>query len=85
LFTVTKESEGEKKNERITENSEKNNSSGSGTPFIVLLILCIILPPAAVGLMKGWFTNEFWISVILTLLVWIPGVIYAFLLLFDLI
>lgn len=43
---------------------------------VLLIILCILLPPLAVGLAKGigW---PFWLSLILTICFWIPGVIYA--------
>lgn len=40
-------------------------------------ILCVFLPPVTVYLKKGCKT-EFWISLILTLLMWLPGVIYAY-------
>lgn len=43
---------------------------------ILLIILAILLPPLAVYLAKGIGT-EFWIDLILTLLFWIPGIIYA--------
>jgi uncharacterized membrane protein YqaE (UPF0057 family) len=53
-----------------------SNSSSSNTPMWLLIVLCILLPPLAVGLKFG-IGNEFWISILLTLLFWIPGVIYA--------
>jgi uncharacterized membrane protein YqaE (UPF0057 family) len=45
-------------------------------PFWLLIVLCILLPPLAVFLKYGIGT-EFWISLILTLIFWLPGVIYA--------
>ncbi|MEO5572391.1 MAG: YqaE/Pmp3 family membrane protein [Bacteroidia bacterium] len=42
------------------------------------MVLCILLPPLAVGLKYG-IVDKFWISLLLTLLFWIPGVIYALL------
>lgn len=46
---------------------------------LLLLILAILLPPLAVFLVKGIGT-AFWISLILTLLLfWLPGVIHAIL------
>ncbi|HPD54609.1 MAG TPA: YqaE/Pmp3 family membrane protein [Bacteroidia bacterium] len=45
-------------------------------PFWLLIVLCILLPPLAVFLKFGIGT-EFWISLILTLIFWLPGVIYA--------
>ncbi|HEX6914219.1 MAG TPA: YqaE/Pmp3 family membrane protein [Chitinophagaceae bacterium] len=44
---------------------------------LLLVILAILLPPLAVYLHEGAITNRFWISVLLTLLFWLPGVIYA--------
>ncbi|HEX7906178.1 MAG TPA: YqaE/Pmp3 family membrane protein [Chitinophagaceae bacterium] len=43
----------------------------------LLIILAILLPPLAVYLHQGEINNKFWISLILTLLFWLPGVIYA--------
>jgi uncharacterized membrane protein YqaE (UPF0057 family) len=44
---------------------------------VLLAILAILLPPLAVYLHEGTTNSTFWISVLLTLLFWIPGVIYA--------
>ncbi len=49
------------------------------TDTLLLVILAILLPPLAVYLLRGIGT-EFWISLILTLLFWLPGVIYALIL-----
>lgn len=50
--------------------------SASDADMVLYIILAIILPPLAVGLLYGIGT-EFLISLVLTLLFWIPGVIYA--------
>ncbi|MES1221300.1 MAG: YqaE/Pmp3 family membrane protein [Bacteroidota bacterium] len=47
------------------------------TNTLLLVILAILLPPLAVYLHEGVINNRFWISLILTLLFWLPGVIYA--------
>ncbi|MEQ1677720.1 MAG: YqaE/Pmp3 family membrane protein [Chitinophagaceae bacterium] len=47
------------------------------TNTLLLVILAILLPPLAVYLHEGQINSRFWISLILTLLFWIPGVIYA--------
>ncbi|MBC3847099.1 YqaE/Pmp3 family membrane protein [Winogradskyella echinorum] len=44
---------------------------------LLTIILSILLPPLAVFLKHGLKT-EFLISVILTIIGWLPGVIYAF-------
>lgn len=51
--------------------------SSAETAMWLLIVLCILLPPLAVYLHQGEINNKFWISVVLTLLFWIPGVIYA--------
>jgi len=44
---------------------------------ILLIVLCFLLPPLAVGLLKG-LTAHFWINLILTIIgFWIVGVIHA--------
>jgi uncharacterized membrane protein YqaE (UPF0057 family) len=55
--------------------SSASDSSGS-LPMWLMVIFAIILPPLAVGLKFG-IIDKFWISCLLTLLFWIPGVIYA--------
>lgn len=47
------------------------------TNTLLLVILAILLPPLAVYLHEGVINSRFWISLILTLLFWLPGVIYA--------
>ena len=52
-------------------------SSMADDMLILLVILCFILPPLAVYLSVGSIGFEFWLSLILTLLFWVPGIIYA--------
>lgn len=47
------------------------------TNTVLLAILAILLPPLAVGLHEHALNGKFWLSVLLTLLFWLPGVIYA--------
>jgi uncharacterized membrane protein YqaE (UPF0057 family) len=53
--------------------------------FVVLVILAIFLPPLAVYLHQGSLNDMFWISVLLTLLLILPGSVFALLLIFDII
>jgi len=46
---------------------------------IVLIILAIFIPPLAVYLHQGEVNSKFWISLVLTLLFWLPGMIYSLL------
>lgn len=59
----------------------KQDRRGGGVS-IIEIILAVLLPPLAVFLHAGIGT-QFWISLILTLLFWIPGVIYALLVVTD--
>lgn len=43
----------------------------------LLIIIAILLPPLAIYLLEGEIRKCFWISIVLTLLFWIPGVLYA--------
>lgn len=52
------------------------------TEFILIIILCIVLPPLAVFLMYD-LSPQFWLSLLLTILFWLPGVIYALILALD--
>lgn len=45
---------------------------------VLLVILAILIPPLAVGLYEG-ITTRFWIDLLLTLLFFIPGMVYALL------
>jgi uncharacterized membrane protein YqaE (UPF0057 family) len=44
--------------------------------LLIMIILCFLLPPLAVFLLHG-ISSQFWISVLLTILFWVPGIIYA--------
>jgi uncharacterized membrane protein YqaE (UPF0057 family) len=60
--------------------AQKSGATATGDVSTVLLvILAILLPPLAVYLHEGAINTKFWISLVLTLLFWIPGVIYALL------
>lgn len=56
--------------------AKKTNNEPS-TNTLLLVILAILLPPLAVYLHQGEINSKFWISLLLTLLFWLPGVIYA--------
>lgn len=44
--------------------------------YVLMMILAVIIPPLAVGLTYG-IVDKFWISLLLTLLFWLPGAIYS--------
>lgn len=57
--------------------ANKNSSAAPSTNTLLLVILAILLPPLAVYLHQGEINNKFWIALILTLLFFVPGIIYA--------
>lgn len=69
------------KKELKREVREAYRQTGGGAN-IIEIILAIILPPLAVFLHDG-IGNSFWISLILTLLFVLPGIIYALLVVTD--
>lgn len=48
----------------------------SDIDLTLLVILAILIPPLAMGLYDG-ITKRFWISLLLTLLFFVPGLIYT--------
>lgn len=63
---------------KVKKSIKKTNASGSSNIDINLLyILCFIFPIIAVGLATNWDINKVLICFLLTLLCWIPGIIYA--------
>lgn len=67
---------------KLSSVKEKGNNNVDNK--VILVILAILLPWLAVLLYKG-VSTEFWISLILWFLLWLPGVIYALLVVLDVI
>lgn len=62
----------------------KNSELSDGELMqILLIILCIILPFVAVGIYTDWDLIKVLICLALCILFWLPGIIYAFLTIFD--
>ena len=57
--------------------AERKSGSEPSTNQLLLIILAIILPPLAVYLHEGVINGKFWLDLVLTLLFFIPGVVYA--------
>jgi len=57
--------------------ADKKSGRAAEESTVLLVILAILLPPLAVYLHEDEINTRFWISIVLTLLFWIPGVIYA--------
>ena len=67
----------ESKNELKLFRQERKAGNQPSTNTLLLVILAILLPPLAVYLHEGVINSKFWISLLLTFLFFIPGVIYA--------
>jgi uncharacterized membrane protein YqaE (UPF0057 family) len=48
-----------------------------GLEGICLAIVAVLLPPLGVACVRGTCTAPFWVCVLLTLLGWFPGQVYA--------
>jgi uncharacterized membrane protein YqaE (UPF0057 family) len=53
-----------------------SNQGKSGVSKVILAIIAVLLPPLAVGLEEKC-GGQLLLSIILTCLVWIPGVLHA--------
>lgn len=62
---------------KIKEFKANKTNAEADTNTLLLAILAVILPPLAVYLHEGTTNNKFWLSLVLSLLFWLPGVIYA--------
>jgi uncharacterized membrane protein YqaE (UPF0057 family) len=58
-------------------NQARNNYDHSNDAFLLYVILAIFIPPLCVGLWEGGLTFDFWIDLLLTICFWLPGVIFA--------
>jgi uncharacterized membrane protein YqaE (UPF0057 family) len=50
---------------------------------LLAIIFAIILPPVGVVLYENKVTTKFWISLLLTFIFWLPGMIYSLLVVTD--
>ena len=57
-------------------NKDQKQAAYDEVDDVVLMILCVIIPPLAVFFSYD-ISNEFWIDLLLTLLFFLPGIIYA--------
>lgn len=57
--------------------SSSESQKGGDVDVALLVILAILIPPLAVYLSEGQLNSKFWIDLILCLLFFLPGIIYA--------
>ncbi len=55
----------------------KKSDRRDDAAFVLIVILSIIIPPVGMLLYEGEITNRFWLSLVLTLLGILPGIIYT--------
>lgn len=67
----------------LLKKAKNSDLSDSELMEILLIILCIILPFIAVGIYTDWDLIKVLICLALCILFWLPGIIYAFLTIFD--
>lgn len=63
--------------EQIRNAIKNGKAQGASDNLVLLIILAILIPPLAMFLYEGAATTRFWISLLLTLLFFIPGMIYT--------
>lgn len=56
---------------------DKKQGAEPSTNTLLLIIIAILIPPLAVYLHQGRINDKFWIDLLLTLLFYLPGLIYA--------
>lgn len=69
-------SEAKKELKEYKKNKRENKNDG-GTSTLLEVIIAIFIPPLAVYLHEEEINSKFWIDLLLTLLFYIPGLIYA--------
>ncbi len=67
----------------IISSSSNTASNTADDMMILLIILAILIPFVAVGIYTDWDITKVLISILLSLLFWIPGIIYALLVIND--
>ena len=56
---------------------KKEAKSDSGTSTLLQVILTILIPPVGVLVHEGHINSKFWIDLLLTLLFYVPGLVYG--------
>ena len=64
---------------------EKKSNKSTNVEMWLLIVLAILLPPLAVYLHQGEINGKFWLSILFWFLFIIPGIIFALLVVTDVI
>lgn len=62
---------------KAVKSAVKQSKHGGSDPDLLLIILAVLLPPLGMFLYEDAATDRFWISLILTILGYFPGLIYT--------
>ena len=62
---------------------QDKKAADPSTNTLLLVIIAILLPPLAVYLHQGEINGKFWLDLLLTLLLYVPGLIYALVLILN--
>jgi uncharacterized membrane protein YqaE (UPF0057 family) len=65
------------------DNQSISNHESSETDLLILVILAVVIPPLAVFLKEGSWNARCWIDLLLCFLFYLPGIIYALLIVLD--
>lgn len=63
--------------------SKLKNGGSIDDDALLAIIFAILIPPIGVVLHENKVTTKFWISLLLTLIFWLPGMIYSLLVVTD--
>ena len=76
-FKALSRAEKKEKRKAIKTAIRDHRKSDTDTSTLLLVIVTILLPPLGMYLYEGEINNRFWISLLLTLLLYLPGLIYT--------
>jgi uncharacterized membrane protein YqaE (UPF0057 family) len=68
---------------RAIKKAIREHRQDSDTNTLLLVLLTILLPFVGVAVYEGGVTSNFWITLLLTLLFYLPGLVYALLVIFG--
>lgn len=77
LFQLVKEAKKNPSEQNVSRAKNLLQEKAVSDNTLLLVIVAIFIPPLAVYLLNNSITDQFWIDLILTLLFFIPGMIYA--------
>ncbi len=77
LKSMSKEERRELREETLAKMKLDDKTTDTDMNLALLVIITILLPPVGMLIYEGGVTNRFWISLLLTLLFYVPGLVYS--------